>query len=178
MATKATYVGVLSVDTSGRYNPRLLLILFETERIGFNIAVDDLKACLVGNPVPIAERARIVIAGHIIENRWGESKRCFGGRVDSGSELRRRRRGAGRWAGGAHGLSLVGNRSVGCIRASDPNRGSLLVPTAPFRQSPFYSAPKSLPYDLGTYGKTTVIDDDIQTIFLMLEAHIQTRWKG
>ena len=80
-----TNICIVSFDTSGRYDPGLLLILVEDMRIGVDVAVDDLEPGLVGDAVSVSEGGRtgIRIARHDME--WG------GGEGRDGAE------GVGRW---------------------------------------------------------------------------------
>lgn len=77
-----TNVCVLSFDTSGRYNPGLLLILVEDVRISVDVAMDDLEPRLVGDAISVSEcgRAGIWVARHDME--WGadEGRDGAGGR--------------------------------------------------------------------------------------------------
>lgn len=61
-----TNICVLGFDTSGGYDPGLLLVLVEDVRISIDIALDDLEPGLVGDAVSVSEsgRAGIRVSGH------------------------------------------------------------------------------------------------------------------
>jgi hypothetical protein len=69
-----TNVCILSFDTSGGYDPGLLLVLVEDVRISVDIAVDDLEPGLVGDAVSVSKcgRAGIWVARHDMERGTDE----------------------------------------------------------------------------------------------------------
>jgi len=73
-----TNICILSFDTSGGYDPGLLLILVEDVRISVDVAVDDLEPCLVGDAVSVSECGwtGIWVARHDME--WGADERGDG----------------------------------------------------------------------------------------------------
>lgn len=68
---ETTNICILGFDTSGGYDPGLLLILVEDVRVGVDVAVDDLEPGLVGDAVSVSEcgRTGIWVARHDME--WG-----------------------------------------------------------------------------------------------------------
>ena len=102
-----TNICVFGFDTSGRYDPGLLLILVEDVRVSIDIAVDDLKPGLVGDAVSVSESGRtgIWVARHDMERGADEGEDGAGGRRSLGfttttqikkrfARVRRRRRNA------------------------------------------------------------------------------------
>lgn len=64
-----TYVCILSVNASGRYDPGLLFVLIQDEWISVDVATNDSKPSFVGNPLAISEsRGSIWVARHDIES--------------------------------------------------------------------------------------------------------------
>ena len=63
------HIGVLCVDTSGRHNSSLLIVLIEDEWIGIDVADNDPEPGLVSDSVAIAEGrgAQVEVTGHIME---------------------------------------------------------------------------------------------------------------
>ena len=53
---QSTHVCVLSVDAGGRDDPCALLVLVENDWIRIDVALDDLEACLVCDPIAVSER--------------------------------------------------------------------------------------------------------------------------
>jgi hypothetical protein len=74
--TGATHIGVLSVDTGNKVGETVLFLVFvrDMEGVRLKIAMVDLEASFVGNPVAIPEGrgTRKVIAGHIMESTEAE----------------------------------------------------------------------------------------------------------
>jgi len=66
-----TNICIFSFDTSGGYDPGLLLVLIEDVRISVDVAVDDLEPGLVGDAVSVSEcgGTGIWVARHDME--WG-----------------------------------------------------------------------------------------------------------
>ena len=64
---RSTHIRVLSVDSSSRDDSRALFIFIANDRVGIDIALDDLEASFVCDPIPVAERkiACILVARHM-----------------------------------------------------------------------------------------------------------------
>jgi hypothetical protein len=64
---KKTHIRVLSVDSCSRDDPSALLIFIEHDRVGIDIALDDLEASFVCDPISVSERkiACILVARHM-----------------------------------------------------------------------------------------------------------------
>lgn len=64
----STHICVLSVDTSCRYDPCTLLVLIQDNRIGLDVAFDDLETGLVGDTVAVSksEVSCILVSGHVM----------------------------------------------------------------------------------------------------------------
>ena len=62
-----THIGILGVHTCCGDHPSLLLILLQHKGVGVDVAMDDLEACLIGDPVAVSQGTRIVVSGHIME---------------------------------------------------------------------------------------------------------------
>ena len=52
----STHICVLSIDASRRDDPCALLVLVEDDRIGIDVALDDLKSGLVCDSIAVSER--------------------------------------------------------------------------------------------------------------------------
>lgn len=72
----STHVGILSVDTGDKVRKTMFLLVFigNEKSLRVEIAMMDLEASFVGNPVAIPESrsTRKVIAGHIMESAKAE----------------------------------------------------------------------------------------------------------
>ena len=79
-----THICVLSIDAGRRDHPRPFLILIEYDRVGFDVALEDLETGLVRDSVAVSERevARVLVARHIMSRSGGEEgyrAGCTGG---------------------------------------------------------------------------------------------------
>jgi hypothetical protein len=76
-----TNIRILGFDTSGGYDPGLLLVLVEDMRISIDIALNDLEPGLVGDAVSVSEsgRAGIWVARHDMEWAADEGRNGAGG---------------------------------------------------------------------------------------------------
>ena len=63
---RSTHICVLSVDASGRYDPRTLFVLIDGKRICVDVALDDLETGLVCNAIAVSEGrvASILVSRH------------------------------------------------------------------------------------------------------------------
>jgi len=68
------HIGILCVDTSGGYDPGLLLILVERQGVRIEATVDDVKSGFVCDTIAVAKGrgAGVVCTGHIMEKENGD----------------------------------------------------------------------------------------------------------
>jgi hypothetical protein len=67
-----TYICILGVDASSRYDPGLLFVLIQDEWIGVDVATNDSEPSFVGDPLAVSEsRGSIWVARHDIESSEG-----------------------------------------------------------------------------------------------------------
>jgi len=77
--TSWTHIGVFGIDTSNEVSKTMFFLILVRDKNGLSlkIAMMDLEASFVGNPVSISEgrSTRKVIAGHIMESTEAERLR-------------------------------------------------------------------------------------------------------
>ena len=71
---KRAHIGILCVNTSGGYDPGLLLILVECQGVRIEVTVDDVKSGFVCDTITVAKGrgAGVVCTGHIMEKKNGD----------------------------------------------------------------------------------------------------------
>jgi hypothetical protein len=68
------HIGILCVNSSGGYDPGLLLILVERQGVRIKATVDDVKSGFVCDTITVAKGggAGVVCTGHIMEKKNGD----------------------------------------------------------------------------------------------------------
>jgi hypothetical protein len=68
------HIGILCINTSGRHNPSLLLILIERQGVRIKATLNDVESGLVCDTVAVAKGrgAGVVCTGHIMEKKNGD----------------------------------------------------------------------------------------------------------
>jgi hypothetical protein len=68
------HIGIFCINTSGGYDPGLLLVLIERQGVRIEVAMDDVESSFVCNTITVAKGggAGVVCTGHIMEKRNGD----------------------------------------------------------------------------------------------------------